>query len=409
VRKVAGELLYCVLKALMETDSVVSWVHLLTAIPAMSAAFSMSAAEGSPLVKPERSPDISFRHEIQHAIDQGLSFLLASQNSNGWWSTADHPALTALALTAFMGEPTDRYRPPPRAISNGFAYLVASVKPDGTIYRTALINYNTSISMMALVAARNPAYDDILRRARASLIKAQLDLGTPGQVDSPADGGFGYGDNDKSADLNNTLTVLEAMYYTRHLVRDRPAARDLNWAAALRFIQNCQNLSDPKKQGAVSEDPKDRGGFVYAPSAAPPAAAKPPPGRSPLRSYGSISYAGLLSFIYADLPRNDLRVTAVLDWLRSNYTLQENPGVGDEGFYYYLHLLSKGLAAAQVDQLELKDGRTVDWRHETTMCLINLQRRDGSWVNTNGRWWEKDPNLVTAYSVIALEIIYRGI
>jgi len=39
--------------------------------------------------------------------------------------------------------------------------------------------------------------------------------------------------------------------------------------------------------------------------------------------------------------------------------------------------------------------------------LINLQKPDGSWANENGRWFEKDAVLVTAYSIIALEIIYN--
>lgn len=43
----------------------------------------------------------SLRNEIQRAIDRGLTWLSANQNSNGWWQTADHPAVTALALTAF--------------------------------------------------------------------------------------------------------------------------------------------------------------------------------------------------------------------------------------------------------------------------------------------------------------------
>jgi squalene-hopene/tetraprenyl-beta-curcumene cyclase len=59
--------------------------------------------------------------------------------------------------------------------------------------------------------------------------------------------------------------------------------------------------------------------------------------------------------------------------------------------------------------LELKDGRRINWRREVAMRLINLQRPDGSWVNTNARWWEKDPNLVTAYAVLSLDIIHRGI
>jgi squalene-hopene/tetraprenyl-beta-curcumene cyclase len=51
----------------------------------------------------------------------------------------------------------------------------------------------------------------------------------------------------------------------------------------------------------------------------------------------------------------------------------------------------------------------VDWRHEVAMRLINAQKSDGSWANDNGRWWEKDANLVTAYAVMSLEIIYRGL
>src|SRR5690242_5274906 len=47
--------------------------------------------------------------ELSTAINRGLYFLLKSQNSNGWWSTADQPAVTALVLTAFNGEPFKRY------------------------------------------------------------------------------------------------------------------------------------------------------------------------------------------------------------------------------------------------------------------------------------------------------------
>ncbi|HXI50413.1 MAG TPA: hypothetical protein VNH84_02885, partial [Candidatus Saccharimonadales bacterium] len=136
-----------------------------------------------------RPSDVSFRNELQHAVDRGLAWLMTSQNSNGWWSTADHPAVTALALTAFGGDPSDRYssnRPP--ALVRGYDFILSSAKPDGSIYRTALINYNTSLSVMALLAARNPAYDPVLRRARGFLVKSQVDLDTPGKVDSVFDG-----------------------------------------------------------------------------------------------------------------------------------------------------------------------------------------------------------------------------
>ena len=34
--------------------------------------------------------------------------------------------------------------------------------------------------------------------------------------------------------------------------------------------------------------------------------------------------------------------------------------------------------------------------------LAARQREDGSWLNTNERWLEKDPNLVTGYALLAL-------
>ncbi len=356
--------------------------------------------------------DVSFGNEIQHALGRGLDSLLVGQNTNGWWSTPDHPAVTALVLTAFMGEPTGRYRTNLLApLAKGYEFITASVKPDGSIFRTELINYNTSLSMMALLAAGNPAYDHLLRRGRAFLIKSQIDLDEPGQADSPFDGGVGYGAKYGHSDMNNTLTAVEAIYYTRHLVadRDNPVTGDLNWAALIQFVQNCQNLPSHNQQAWVADDAQNKGGFVYYPGHSMAGGqTNSATGRVALRSYGSVSYSGLLSYLYADLNREDPRVVAVLDWLRSNYTLEENPGMELQGLYYYLHLLTKALNTAGIDTLELRDGRKVDWRREVAMRLINLQQRDGSWSNTNGRWWEKDSNLVTAYAVMSLEIIHGG-
>ena len=371
------------------------------------------AADNSKTVKPPSPIDISLGHEIQNAIDRGLASLLASQNTNGWWSTPDHVAPTALILTAFMGEPTRRFQTNlPASLSKGYAFILGSVKPDGSIYRTSLINYNTSLSMVALAASGNPAHDGILGRARTFVIRSQMDLGEPGKMDSPFDGGIGYGDKYAHSDMNNTLTALEALHYTRYLQAGESTVpkQDVDWKAVLQFVQNCQNLPSHNRQPWASGDVRNRGGFVYYPGHSMAGGeTNALTGRVALRSYGSISYAGLLSYIYADLQREDPRVVAVLDWLRSNYTLDENPGMDLQGLYYYLHLMTKALNTARVDTLELKDGRRINWRREVALRLINLQRTDGSWANTNARWWEKDPNLVTAYAVLSLDIIHRGI
>ena len=371
------------------------------------------AADAPRSVKPPSPIDLSFGHEIQNAIDRGLASLLASQNTNGWWSTQDHVAPTAIVLSAFMGEPTGRFRTNlPASLAKGYGFILGAVKPDGSIYRTSLINYNTSLSMLALAASGDPAHDGTLRRARAFVVRSQMDLGEPGKMDSPYDGGIGYGDKYAHSDMNNTLTALEALHYTRHLQSGESTGpkQDINWKAVVQFLQNCQNLTSHNRQPWASDDARNRGGFVYYPGHSMAGGeTNAVTGRVSLRSYGSISYAGLLSYIYADLQREDPRVVAVLDWLRSNYTLDENPGMELQGLYYYLHLMTKALNTARVETLELKDGRKINWRREVAMRLIQLQRPDGTWANTNARWWEKDPNLVTAYAVLSLDIIHRGI
>ncbi|MBB5032199.1 hypothetical protein [Prosthecobacter vanneervenii] len=99
---------------------------------------------------------------------------------------------------------------------------------------------------------------------------------------------------------------------------------------------------------------------------------------------------------------------AALEWLGNNYTVDENPGMGAEGLFYYYHTMAKALATAGIDQLKTKSG-AVNWTAELSHKLIILQNSDGSWANTvSGRWMESDPVLVTAYTVLALEQVYRA-
>ena len=354
------------------------------------------------------------RNEIQHAIDRGLGWLTANQNSNGWWQTADHPAVTGLALMAYNGDPMERYRGKDLAhLKRAYSFILSQVKPDGSICVTNLPAYNTALCMMALLAANDPQYDPILRKARAFLSGVQHDFGDKGKLDTPFDGGFGYGlPSDKVSDMSNTLLALEAMYYSKRLAVDQPTpeAKDLDWQAAIHFLQSCQNLPSHNKEPWVSTDPKDRGGFVYhAGRSNAGGETNAATGRVALRSYGSISYAGLLSYVYADLKRDDPRVKAVVDWLKTNYTLDENPGMGNAGLFYYYHTMTKALTISGMGNLELANAGHPNWRQDLALKLIQLQGRDGSWANENARWWEKEPALVTSYALLSLEMLWRGL
>ena len=116
----------------------------------------------------------------------------------------------------------------------------------------------------------------------------------------------------------------------------------------------------------------------------------------------------MLAYAYAELDKAAPQVQAVLQWLQANYTLEENPAMGRQGLFYY-HTLSKALTLYEMDRLALADGRMIDWRSELVDKLSDLQLEDGSWLNDNGRWWERDPALVTSYVVLTLERIHHSL
>ncbi len=169
---------------------------------------------------------------------------------------------------------------------------------------------------------------------------------------------------------------------------------------ALIFVSRCQNLESPANTTQFAAKIGD-GGFYYTPAGA----GSSPAGRSDnggLRSYGSMSYAGLKSMIFAGLKEDDPRVKAAVQWAHDHYTLSENPGLGDEGLYYYYHLFGKAIAALGQEKLVDSQGAAHDSRADLVAELARRQRPDGSWTNANTRWLEGDPNLVTGYALLTL-------
>jgi len=186
------------------------------------------------------------------------------------------------------------------------------------------------------------------------------------------------------------------------------AKADLDWEAAQKFIQRVQNLPGSNDQAWASNDPAEKGGFAYKPDSSMAGTTTNEDGTVRLRSYGSMTYAGLLSFIYAKVDKDDERVKSAFEWTVRHWSLEENPGMGQQGLFYFYNTLAKALAAYGDETIVRADGTRVSWREELIRKLISLQKTEadgtGYWVNPEGRWWEADPVLVTSYSLLALEI-----
>jgi squalene-hopene/tetraprenyl-beta-curcumene cyclase len=168
------------------------------------------------------------------------------------------------------------------------------------------------------------------------------------------------------------------------------------WKKAMIFINRSQNRSESNDQSWAAND----GGFTYMPGYSP---------HGGTGSYGGMTSAGLASLLFAGTDKKDPRVQAAYDWIRANYTLDENPGAkGQHGLFFYYNAFAKAMTAFGEPEVTDAKGVKHNWRDELATKLISLQAEDGSWVNTaSNRWWEGDKNLVTAWSVIALNLVVR--
>ncbi len=341
------------------------------------------ADEPSPAVEKQR----------QAVVAKGLDYLRKSgQADDGTFSSRAGPGLTALAVTAAM---RNGLTPEDPMVKKGLAALETFVKPDGGIYGSGrLNNYETCIAMICFsLANKSGKYNKILKDAKAFVTGAQY----AGKEGSPWYGGAGYSGKGRP-DLSNTAHLIEALRAV-DTPPDDPAIQ-----RALAFVSRCQNHDSKFNDTDFAALVKD-GGFYYEipTEKVDPSTSKErftPNGG--LRSYGSMSYAGLKSMIYAGLTAEDPRVKAVNEWVKMHYSVTENPGMGSAGLYYYYHTFAASLSLAGVQEVKAEDGKSYDWRADLVAQLGKEQNKDGSWTNDNRRWFENDKNLATSFALMAL-------
>ncbi|MEM7626445.1 MAG: prenyltransferase/squalene oxidase repeat-containing protein [Planctomycetota bacterium] len=372
------------------------------------------------LTGPSAALDAEHRAMADEAIDRGITFLRQTQNPDGSWTPQTGPAVTGLVVAVMLDQPHIDENDP--AVARALRYILDRVQPDGSIRdgeNGILANYNTAICLSALSRVHgNPTAAAAIRGAQDFLKDLQWSVGdvTPDGAtitrDHPYFGGAGYGRNGRP-DMSNTQIMLQGLHDSGVSTED-PA-----YARAIAFIARCQGIAENTyfPPGTIVED----GGIIYATSinkehpdipvsyANPTLVDEARTGRpvSGLRGYGSVTYAGFKSFLYADLDRDDPRVLGALDWIQNNYTLDQNPGmpeaVKNQGLYYYYMTHARALGAWGSTLLEIGDDATpVNWANNLIAKLVSVQQPDGSFVNAEPRWMEDDSSLVTAYALIAL-------
>lgn len=355
--------------------------------------------------QPAGTIDASLANEVNVAIGRGLDWLAAQQKEDGSWSDSNFPALTGLALQPFINS---KHPDKDKIIEKAVNFIKTYVRDNGGIYKEVpgrkgggLSNYNTAICMMALHATGRKDLAPIILKARKFVASSQYLSG----IDDYR-GGFGYDKDTNRAytDLLNTYYSAEAMAKTKDVEDLRNKSEkpvDIDKKELLKSIERLQNKPEA--------GPDDAGGMFYNPKDPKAGTTTNANNVVVFRSYASITYAGMLAMIYADLPKDDPRVLSAFDWARKHWTLEENPGMGAQGLYFFYNILSKCLSALDKDLIPVKDNKFVNWREDLAEKLVNLQKIDektgtGYWENTINRYMEEDKVLVTAYTLLALQL-----
>ena len=352
-------------------------------------------------------------------VDRGIEYLRTTQNEDGSWSPQPGPAVTAIVVAAMLDRPNISVSDP--SVAKAVAYILSKRRSDGGIHDGFLENYNTAICLSAWRAStinlvsrrrfkkRMPIYENFSGTIKQTPMAMRLTRHMPTLAAL-----------DTVVMVDRTCLTHKSCWKVSY--ESGMDCNDPIFIRALAFITRCQGTKANREFGdKIVAD----GGFVYATSVnkdhigvpqsmASPAlidqakAGKPISG---LRTYGSMTYAGFKSYIYANLDRDDPRVVDAYNWIRHHYTLDHNPGLLPDqqmqGYYYYLVTFSRAMAAWGSDQIITADGATHDWANDLVGKLAGLQREDGSWVNTADRWMEGDVNLTTAYALTALVYAIR--
>ena len=358
---------------------------MLTATVAFLASPLTSAAD------PASAPDPA---ELKAVLDKAYDSLKSKQNEDGSFAPKlGGPGITALTTAALLK--TGR-GPDDPVVAKALKYLEAKVKADGGVYDKGLANYTTCLALVTFQEAnKDGKYDKVI--ANASKFVKTLQYGEGTDAKDAKFGGTGY-DGKSRPDLSNTQFFVEALI-AAGVSRDDPAIKN-----AVAFISRSQNLpgefNDQPFAKKATED--DKGGFVYNLLDQNEEKSPKRTAEGGLRSEGGMTYAGLKSFLYAGVSKDDPRVKAAIGWIQRHYTLTANPGMGTAGLFYYYSTFSKAMTALGEDVFTDAKGVKHPWRKELFEELKKRQKPDGSWANENRAFLENTPELATAFAVLSL-------
>lgn len=322
------------------------------------------------------------RQKLVDAMNRGAAYLKLQQKPDGTFDA--NPGITGMAATALLKMP-GRRDAELKTVAKTLDYLRALAKPDGGIYDKIIPHYITAVSMMTFAAAGQPQDKPLIEKGRRYLAEHLLDEGEGVKKDDKFYGGMGYGGTSDGGRAD----IISLEYGLRAMKEGGVGDNDAAWNKAILFLQRTQN-SEANDQPWKATD----GGFIYYPGYSQ---------AGETRSYGSATYAGIMSYIWSNVKKDDRRVKDVMRWVKDHYTVDENPGIGQKTVYYYYMVFAKALQAIGEPVIVDAKGVSHNWREDLAAKLIALQQPEGFWVNTVPDEMQDNKVLVTTFTMMAIE------
>lgn len=370
-------------------------------------------------------------------IHQGVEQLLLEQRSDGFWphyqvrlqGSVAVSALVAYAL-ARAGEDLEDYQR--EELKSLLMKLLDPARrgPDGGLVDPAhLVPHRTYATGLLLMALGEPwveaAWPELVATGPFAewLERAQVQEARGFDPIDARFGGWSYYDRYQvrmRTDVSTARFALQGLA-AAGVSSDAPA-----WHRASLFLGELQNLSMVTAPGDSlygAESSLRQGGFSFFPRSGK--AGSTPLGDAMLvgTAYGSATADGLIALLASagidrrsgeasrfEAPPGDPRVLAALRWLARNYTLDRNPGFGEDprgwgkGLQnYYVAALAEGLHRAGVKTVITSDSIKHGWASELVRAIGEAHGLRGrQFGSDSGLMHEDEPTISAAFSVIAL-------
>jgi len=335
---------------------------------------------------------------VAEPVEKGLTWLRSTQNDDGSWTYfgRKNVGLTSLCALAFLNNGIIN-----DDVKKALGWILSQRKDEGSItagpggwpYREDVRVYDTSMAILALVAAKGLGYspenvdlDEVISKAVDFLLRCQcVGQSFDGYNYSYDDfnyGGWGY-PRYHWADLSNTQFAVLAL--------DQAVSAGIStidskvWEDVAIFTIRCLSDPDYNPKWYKSTDK----GFKYRPTDS--------------RSRGSMTGAGIWTLGLCKLHGvTSVKVDGVtvslddaindgLAWLDQFGYVDQNYPIGKTWYYYYLLSVAKGYVIV---------GQGEDWYEDMVQQLASIQASDGHWPS----YYSEEPSiLATAEAILAIQ------